>query len=254
MKQKESRVRNALRRLVRQGRRVRWLRLALLASLACSAALIAEARANIVFTRGLSELVVVQIEQLAAKDALLVSLTKTLHTCERREHEANRVVQQDLNRLNDQLTLAVRRRDVATAGRHRLEHQTDQIEQDLQSLREAYKENRRRLREKETLISLLESPNQNKEFSNHRPPGPPVPAIDGHVVSVSPATSLSVMLSVGSDHMVEVGYRFSIYRGPEFVGKVVVERTLPGRSACRLLFVADGEAVRPGDSAATRLQ
>ncbi|MBL4850476.1 MAG: hypothetical protein JKY65_33580 [Planctomycetes bacterium] len=63
-----------------------------------------------------------------------------------------------------------------------------------------------------------------------------------------------VLLNVGSDDRVEPGYRFLIYRGSEFVGKVVVERVLRDSSGCRALFCAEGERIRPGDKAATRLQ
>jgi hypothetical protein len=59
---------------------------------------------------------------------------------------------------------------------------------------------------------------------------------------------------VGSDDKVEKGFHFSIYRGAEFVGKVVVAKVLKDTCGCRVLFVRKGETIRVGDSAATRLQ
>ena len=84
--------------------------------------------------------------------------------------------------------------------------------------------------------------------------GPPVPAIDAQVVAVKNDVQPGlVLLSVGSDDLVEQGFQFSIYREQTFVGKVVVERVLRDSAGCRLLFTAEGENVRPGDKAATRL-
>lgn len=86
-------------------------------------------------------------------------------------------------------------------------------------------------------------------------PGPPVPEIHGVVRATKDSVEPPlVLLNVGSDDEVEEGFRFSIYRGTSFVGKVVVERVLKDSSGCRVLFVVEGERVRPGDKAATRLQ
>lgn len=77
------------------------------------------------------------------------------------------------------------------------------------------------------------------------------PRIDGEVVAAAPG---EVELSVGRADGVQPGYHFSVYRGPCFVAKVVVERVLEGSARARVLFAAEGQEVRPGDCAATRLQ
>ena len=85
--------------------------------------------------------------------------------------------------------------------------------------------------------------------------GPPVPAIDARVTSVKDDVSPAlVLLSVGSDDKVEKGFHFSVYRGSEFVGKVIVEKVLKDSSGCRVLFTKEGSRIQAGDSAATRLQ
>src|SRR5438067_1404647 len=63
-----------------------------------------------------------------------------------------------------------------------------------------------------------------------------------------------VLLSVGARDKVEKGFQFSIYRGTTFVGRVVVEKVLDDASGCRVIFVKEGEKIKAGDSAATRLQ
>ena len=63
-----------------------------------------------------------------------------------------------------------------------------------------------------------------------------------------------VLLDVGREEGVEEGYRFSIYRGTTFLGKVQVERVLRDSAGCRVLFLAEGASLSAGDSAATRLQ
>jgi hypothetical protein len=80
------------------------------------------------------------------------------------------------------------------------------------------------------------------------------PAIDGSVLSartnVVPAVAL---LSVGRRRGVERGYHLTVYRGPRFVAKVVVEAVEEDAALARVLFTAEGEEVRGGDLVATRL-
>jgi hypothetical protein len=85
-------------------------------------------------------------------------------------------------------------------------------------------------------------------------PDPPVPAIDGAVVGILPGSPGLVLLSVGADDKVESGYQLSVYRGSQFVGKVVAESVRRDDTGCRVMFLADHQEIRPGDRAATRLQ
>ncbi len=154
--------------------------------------------------------------------------------------------------LEGLLDTATTRREIAEGQVARLSNLTTSLEQDLGDMRKSYASNRRLLREKELLISMAES--QGVNFAQLLP-GPPVPAIDGKVVAVK--TDLDpplVLLSVGADDKVEQGFRFSIYRGSTFVGKVVVEKVLRDSAGCRVLFTSKGGNIQAGDSAATRLQ
>lgn len=191
----------------------------------------------------------------------------------RDEREKNQRLLENFNQLNGRLTTSLRnnkelndrneeldtlldtankRREIAEGQVARLTNLTTELEADLGTLRETYANTRKRLRDKELLISMAES--RGVDFTT-LVPGPPVPAIDGTVVAVKEDISPAlVLLSVGTDDRVEQGFHFSIYRNDVFVGKVVVERVLADSAGCRVLFTADGQAIQAGDSAATRLQ
>lgn len=154
--------------------------------------------------------------------------------------------------LEQLLDVATNRRETAEGQVARLTTLNTSLETDLADLRKEFADTRRALREKELLISMAEGAGVNFELLV---PGPPVPAIDGTVVAVKDDVSPPlVLLSVGSDDKVERGFNFSIYRGNQFVGKVVVERVLRDSCGCRVLFTADGQKIQANDSAATRLQ
>ncbi len=160
-----------------------------------------------------------------------------------------------LNSMNDDLSeklgTATTRRETAEGQVARLTNLVTELEADIATLRETYADTRKKLREKELLIAMVENAGVNIP---QLVPGPPVPAIDGTVVAVkSDISPPLVLLSVGSDDQVEQGFHFSIYRNDTFVGKVVVERVLADSAGCRVLFTADGQSINAGDSAATRL-
>lgn len=79
----------------------------------------------------------------------------------------------------------------------------------------------------------------------------PVPKIDTEVLAVG--ADGHVVLADGRSAGVEQGYHFTVYRGSEFVGKVVVDFAAYSASGARVLFTAPGKAIRPGDQAATIL-
>lgn len=154
--------------------------------------------------------------------------------------------------LEGLLEVATNRRETAEGQVARLTTLNTSLEQDLADLRTSFADTRRQLREKELLISMAEGAGVDFELLV---PGPPVPAIDGNVVAVKTDVSPPlVLLSVGQDDKVERGFHFSIYRGSQFIGKVVVERVLRDSAGCRVLFTADGQQIQAGDNAATRLQ
>lgn len=81
----------------------------------------------------------------------------------------------------------------------------------------------------------------------------PAPAIDAKVSNVSNQTTPALcVLSVGDEDGVKPGFTFTVYRGTEFVGRVLVERVQDDLSFCRVLFTKDGSQIQINDSATTR--
>lgn len=83
------------------------------------------------------------------------------------------------------------------------------------------------------------------------PAGPTTP-IRGKVLAVRPEVNL-VMLSVGSDDGVKKGYRFTVYRGEQYVGKVEVEKVFSDMSSARILTDWTKGPIKENDDASTRV-
>ncbi|MCZ6795667.1 MAG: hypothetical protein O7J95_18840 [Planctomycetota bacterium] len=76
--------------------------------------------------------------------------------------------------------------------------------------------------------------------------------IDARIEAVDRALE-AVVLSVGRDQDVKQGSEFVVYRGRKFVGKVIVVRLYRDMAGAKVLFEQDGERIRVGDRATTRL-
>lgn len=80
-----------------------------------------------------------------------------------------------------------------------------------------------------------------------------VPLIEGKVSAVGP-NSTFVVLSVGQNEGVKVGFAFHVYRGSEYIGRVVVDNVLPDSATARVTFKnSKGAEFQAMDSATTRL-
>jgi len=169
------------------------------------------------------------------------------------QSETNLEKERTLNHeLTQNLDTATRRREIAEGQVARLVQLKTSLEKDIGDLRVNYSDARKSLKEKETLIAMAQE--HGVDFVALLS-GPPVPAIDARVAAVKNDVQPGlVLLSVGSDDKVEKGFHFSIYRGNEFVGKVVVEKVLASSCGCRVLFTKEGATIQPGDCAATRIQ
>jgi predicted nucleic acid-binding Zn-ribbon protein len=177
-------------------------------------------------------------------EATNASLTATTNTLSKTQERAN-----DLQARLDE---ANGRRSLAETQVARLVQQNSELQKNLGDLRQSYADTRKTLRDKEFLIAMAEE--QGVNFATLLP-GPPVPPIDGKVAAVRDDMNPPlVLLTVGSDDKVEKGFHFSIYRGSEFIGQVIVEKVLKDSSGCRVHFVKSGQRILAGDNAATRLQ
>lgn len=108
------------------------------------------------------------------------------------------------------------------------------------------------------LIDVCRQKNDLESQLAERRPSPPrhdpdeTPKIDGFVMAVSDKVNL-VLIDVGSDKSVEVGYKFTVYRGDEYVSRLVVDRVESGWSACRELTDFRKREIQQGDNVSTRI-
>jgi hypothetical protein len=159
---------------------------------------------------------------------------------------ASWVVGDRARRVIEQTSSAI---DVAERPRRIDRQLIAELRKNLDDLRQSYADTRRALRDKELILAMMEDPGVN----NPRP-GPSIPRIEAKVadVSLDPPTP-SVVLAALSGALPRQGYEFSVYRGSEFVGKVIVEKVEPHSCVARVLFTKVGMTIEPGDVAATRL-
>jgi hypothetical protein len=78
------------------------------------------------------------------------------------------------------------------------------------------------------------------------------PKIDGTVVGTSDKVNL-VVVSAGEEDGVRVGFEFTVYRGSEYVGKLIVEKTFPRQAACRILAEMTRGKITKGDRVSTQV-
>jgi hypothetical protein len=77
--------------------------------------------------------------------------------------------------------------------------------------------------------------------------------IDGTIIGVSTKRNL-VVINVGEDDGVRIGYTFTIYRDKSYVGKLVVEKIYPRQAACRILKDMTKGKVEAGDQVSTQVE
>lgn len=78
------------------------------------------------------------------------------------------------------------------------------------------------------------------------------PPIDAMVEGVDNETG-TVVLSVGAEDDVRVGFTFIVYRDDSYIGQVQVDKVLPTNCAAQINSRMTRETIKPGDGATTRL-
>jgi len=82
--------------------------------------------------------------------------------------------------------------------------------------------------------------------------GEAAPRIDARITSVNDQYGY-VMLNVGEDDKVKIGYKFDVYRGKDYLGEVEVRNVSADTSYAKITMKADNATFRVGDEASTRL-
>lgn len=141
---------------------------------------------------------------------------------------------------------ALKTAETASAEANSLKLDLEKSNQDLHGLRVAMTDTNEQLEECQLRYRVLVKRVGSDVI------GTPMPEIEGQIVAVDPGERL-VVLSVGRDDKVEKGYRFTVFRGDEFVGKVEVFQVYPDLAGARILFTKDGSEVEQGDRASTAI-
>lgn len=76
--------------------------------------------------------------------------------------------------------------------------------------------------------------------------------MDGNIIAVSQDVPI-VMISLGTDEGIEKGTQFTVYRGSQFIGQVVVEEVYKDMSAARIIRNMTVKNIQKGDSVTTRI-
>jgi hypothetical protein len=78
----------------------------------------------------------------------------------------------------------------------------------------------------------------------------PTKSVSARVLAVEPDVNI-VMLSAGKRQGVEVGYRFTVFRQDEYIGKVEVEKVLDDFSTARIIPEVTPKEIQEDDNAST---
>lgn len=154
--------------------------------------------------------------------------------------------------LVGELNTANENRERAEGQVARLLQQKTALEKDLGQLRKSYAVSKQKALDLQLVLEELERKGVpvGTLVVNHKPMKPIEAAVAGVDASTDPPV---VLLTAGRDQGVERGYEFTLFRGETFVAKVVVTRVMADSCGARVLFTADGQTIRSGDRAGTRV-
>jgi hypothetical protein len=135
--------------------------------------------------------------------------------------------------------------NTAVTEQHRLQAQIDEKDKQIGELEKRINGMADEIEQKDLLIAAY------RDKFGEVPDWIKMPPITAKVTTVSPDYNI-VMLSVGSDDHVKVGFEFTIFRGDEYVGKVVVNKVEKDYCAGYSKKEVEKAAIQPGDDAKTR--
>jgi len=158
-------------------------------------------------------------------------------------------LQQQLNQTLAEKDDAIHRMDQSIDDRQRLQQQLEDLKVDLGSLRQRHVDLAKKKAELEWIIVAIQD---KLGIGIMKGVLKNVPQINGNVVGVSNRVNL-VVISVGEEDGVRVGFEFTIYRGSSYVGKLVVEKVFPRQAAARIILDKTKDRVQAGDKVSTHV-
>lgn len=168
-------------------------------------------------------------ERLADKDNHIARLEKEKDDLKERKEEA------------------IRDREEAKEEQQRLALQLSDLQGELAEKEKLLQKSEKELSEAKMIIKSVQDSGISitSAFQRTKP-------MNGQVVAVSKEVNI-VMLSVGEDEGVAKGDKFTVYRGGQFIGQVVVEELYKDMSAARIIKDMTTKEIQKGDSVTTRL-
>jgi len=111
----------------------------------------------------------------------------------------------------------------------------------------------KQLSEKEKVLERLEEFGVDVAAVSSQVKGSNI-ALHARVLSVKNDSDI-VLLSVGTNDKVKKGYRFTVFEGKTYKGKIQVESVYPSMCAARIIkgLMAENQIIREGDSASTKV-
>ena len=170
----------------------------------------------------------------------------------------------DLSAKDDQIRTLQNEVKTANDVKTSVEKTLDEVRSELIQVAKNYRDAEGKNSELETAVAALQNKvddNQNKMDTllemgidiNELVGATPAPKINALVMATEPAFNL-VMLSVGAQDEVKIGYKFFIYRGNRYIGHMIVEKVY--EDSCAGTVMAEGHSgikVQVGDDATTHL-
>lgn len=177
--------------------------------------------------------------------------TKVVSTITEKDTQISQYLSR-IGQLQEDLQVATDNQELAEAQVARLIQQRAALEKDLKESRTDLSRAQQRVLDQQLVLDELQRVGVPIDIIvGNFPPAPPMRAlVAGIDTSVQPAI---VLLTIGKDDGVRMGHTFTVYRGDQFVGKVVVSRVMADSAGARILFQAPGQTVQQGDQAATAL-
>lgn len=220
-------------------------------------------------------------QKIRVQDAEIGKLTtmiETLKTDKARLQERANKIAGDLQKLTeDQNNIATQLKE-ERGLRLQLEKKVAALEKDRDDARQTIRDQRQKIEQLEasnkdlnrqivalkSKINDLETDNGNltkilnKLVDEGLAPvdvleGVPLPPIDGKILSVDPVRNI-IVINRGKKDGVRGGYRFTIYRGDEYVGRLLIENAVDDLAYGRALPEYTRKKVQVGDDVSTRME
>jgi predicted nuclease with TOPRIM domain len=180
----------------------------------------------------------------ASYESLEETSKKLQGTIDRLTAEKDALIKQKDDAVSD-MQGAKDEMNTAVTEQHRLQAQIDDLDGQIAELEKRLNAAGDEIEKKDLILAAY------RDKYGEVPEWISMPPITAKVTNVSDEFNI-VMLSVGTDDNVKVGYEFTIFRGAEYVGKVVINKVEKDYCAGYSKKEVERDVIQAGDDAKTR--